>query len=75
MNGCTGCKNNESWKFNEPCTICSRAYDDKWEAKPSDMTVEEAKDFLLSSYISSMLSAREREALGVLIREAEGGVK
>ena len=71
MNNCTGCKNKDSWAFKEPCTSCSRAYMDKWEPRWSDMSVEEAIEFLHASQVFPVLSAREKEAINVLIRAVE----
>lgn len=68
MKTCEGCKND-----GRLCLTCSRMYQDKWEPNQSDMTVEEAEEFLYASQIFSLMTAREKEAILVLIREAKKG--
>ena len=72
MKDCTGCKHSdERFSFSEPCTICTRFYTDKWEPIPLNMSVTEAIEFISASHVFSVLSAREKEALNVLIESAE----
>lgn len=72
MKDCTGCKHSdERFSFSEPCINCTRFYTDKWEPIPLNMTVTEAIEFISASHVFSVLSAREKEALNVLIESAE----
>ena len=68
---CDWCKYNGSISQDKPCENCSRAYKDRWEVAKQSMTVEEAIEFLFSSHVFSVLSKREKEALNVLIEEAQ----
>ena len=68
MKNCEGCKHD--WRL---CLTCSRMYRDKWEPKETEMTAEEAEEYLYASQIFSLMTAREKEALLALIREAKKG--
>lgn len=66
MKNCEGCKHD-----GRLCLTCSRMYQDKWEPKESEMTAEEAEEYIYSSQVFSIMTAREKEAVLALIREAK----
>ena len=74
MKTCLTCRFEKDNKGLYPCGLCNMNFElkDLWQAKKSDMTVEDAVEFL-SATATNFLSRREIEALNVLIEAAEKG--